>query len=89
MLYTKANFKELNYDIEGMDWETMLNSKSIEDNLCTLKMEYERLCEKHIPAKHVHEGDTRKLPWINYNVVKKARKHKKSNVANIQAKQAD
>ena len=31
MLYWKANFKELNEDIEGMDWETMLNSKSIED----------------------------------------------------------
>ena len=54
MLYWKANFKELTEDIEGMDWETMLNSKNIEDNWCKLKMEYERLCEKHIPAKRVH-----------------------------------
>ena len=39
-------------------------------------MEYERLCEKHIPAKRVHEGEIRKPPWLNYNMVKKARKHK-------------
>ena len=59
-----------------MDWETILNSRSIEDTWCTFKKEYERLCEKHIPAKRVHEGETRKPPWLNYNVVKKARKHK-------------
>ena len=76
MLYWKANFKELNDDIEGMDWETMLNSKSIEDNWCKFKMEYERLFEKHIPAKRIDEGEIRKPSWLNYNVVKKARKHK-------------
>ena len=65
MLYSKANFKELNEEIEGMDWETILNSRSIEDTWCTFKKEYERLCEKHIPVKRVHEGETRKPPWLN------------------------
>ena len=59
MLYSKANFKELN-EIEGMDLDTILNSRSIEDTWCTFKMKYERLCEKHIPAKLVHVGETRK-----------------------------
>ena len=29
MLHSKANFKELNEEIEGMDWETILNSRSM------------------------------------------------------------
>ncbi len=64
MLYSKANFKELNEEIEGMDWETILNSRSIEDNWCTFKMEYERPCEKHIPEQNVFMRGRRGNPMV-------------------------
>ena len=54
----------------------LLSSKSIEENWSTFKDEYENLCDKHVPTKTVHVGETRKPPWLNYNVVKKARKRK-------------
>ena len=57
-------------------WQTLLSSKSIEENWSTFKDEYEKLCDKRVPTKTVRVGETRKPPWLNYNVVKKARKRK-------------
>ena len=76
-LYSKANYSELNDEIESYYWPNLLKYKSIDDNWAVLKEVYYGLVDKHVPHKMIRPGSRLKPPWTQYKSVDKATKDKR------------
>ena len=70
LLFSKANYSDLNDEIEYYDWPNLLSYKSIDDNWTVFKEVYYGLVDKHVPHTMIRPGSRLKPPWTQYKSTK-------------------
>ena len=61
--FTKANWKNLNYDLKQVDWDKLIGSHDPHISWPNFKLVLNKLCDKHIPKKSVK--DQFLPPWYD------------------------
>ena len=73
--YTKANWRDLNYDIRMVDWDKIIGSQDPHVSWPNFKLVLTKLCDKHIPKKSVK--DQFLPPWYDSDCDKVLREKEK------------
>ena len=73
--YSKANWKDLNYDIKMVDWEMLIGSQDPHVSWPNFKLVLSKLCDKYIPKKSVK--DQFLPPWYDSDCDKVLREKEK------------
>ena len=71
-LYSKANYSDLNDEIESNVWPNLLKYKSIDDIQAVSKEVYYGHVDKHVHHKIIRPNSRLKPPWTKYKSVDKA-----------------
>ena len=83
-LYSKGDYDGLNEELESIEWNSVLNSKSIDINWGRFKRHYNDHVDKYVPSKMIQIGQRHKPPWSRYKSISKAKD--KCRKAKIRAK---
>ena len=83
-LFSKADYKAFDEELQEINWEDILKSKGMEDAWKCFKDKYCELREKHVPHKKVKVGAPHKPPWTQYKSVIKAKKRRRKKRINAQ-----
>ena len=73
--YSKAKWKDLNYDIKKVDWEKLIGSHDPHSAWSNFKLVLNKLCDKHIPKKSMK--DQFLPPWYDSDCDKVLREKEK------------
>ena len=77
--YSKANWKELNYDLKRVDWDNLIGSFDTHSAWPVFKNILKSLCDKHIPKRNVRSEF--QPPWYDSaceKILKKKEKFRKN-----------
>ena len=73
--YSKANWKELNYDLKRIDWNNLIGSINTHSAWPAFKNMLKFFCDKHIPKRNVKSEF--QPPWYDSNCDRILRKKEK------------
>ena len=73
--YSKANWKDLNYDLKNVDWTSIIGSNDPHQTWPLFRKILSMLCDKHIPKKSVK--DQFLPPWYDSDCDKVLREKEK------------
>ena len=67
--YWKGNYSLMCQDLDEIDWESLFNNNSIDENWNLFKKEVAIVVSKHVP-KTTKKAPTNKPPWWTNNLAK-------------------
>ena len=86
-LYSRGDYTSFNDEIKDMDWDLMLNGKSVDQQWEVIKNAYNALLEKYVPHKIIKEGSKLDPPWVRAKSVRRARQQRQKSWQKLRHRQ--